>query len=324
MPSLRSASMSLHLAASLLILTSAGAAAGAFRDQSAGRPAARGREEGLDAPEAPGPFALPSGIAVRRDVEYGPAPRQRFDVYAPAHAQGAAVVFMVHGGGWAVGDKHAASVVANKAARWVPRGIVLISANYRMLPVADPIEQARDVARAVAAAQQQASSFGGDRAKFVLMGHSAGAHLVALLDASPALASHLDVTPWLGTVALDSAALDVPTVMQSRHLPLYDRAFGSSPEFWNTASPFRMLANGAAPVLAVCSTRRQLSCPEAHRFVARATSLGVRAAVLEEDLSHAEINERLGTEGAYTDAVEAFLKSLDPAFARAFAGAGSR
>ncbi|HKH90328.1 MAG TPA: alpha/beta hydrolase, partial [Gemmatimonadaceae bacterium] len=135
----------------------------------------------LVAPAAEG-RAVPPEVAVVRDVAYGADPKQRFDVYTPKGARNAPVVVMVHGGAWRIGDKRSRGVVGKKVARWSRDGIVVISVNYRMLPGTDPVEQARDVARALAVAQQRMSEWGGDAGKVVLMGHSAGAHLVALLD----------------------------------------------------------------------------------------------------------------------------------------------
>ncbi len=247
---------------------------------------------------------------IQRDVAYGPDARQRFDVYAPQQARGAPVIFMVHGGAWAFGDKGSETVVRNKAARWVPQGFVFISANYRMLPDAAPLEQARDVARALAAAQEQAASWGGDGARFILMGHSAGAHLVSLISAVPGIALDLGARPWLGTVELDSAALDVESIMRARHLRLYDRAFGRDPAGWAAASPLARLSRRGAPFLAVCSTRRRDSCPAARAFAAKARAFGTRANVLEENLTHRDINARLGEDGDYTRAVDAFLETL--------------
>jgi acetyl esterase/lipase len=264
--------------------------------------------------------AMAGPAALReRDVAYGSDPRQRFDVYALPQASRAPVIFMVHGGGWAYGDKGATAVVENKAARWVPAGFVFISVNYRMAPQIAPIEQARDLARALAAAQDKAAAWGGERSRFILMGHSAGAHLVALLNASPAIASQAGASPWIGTVALDGAAFDVPRIMQARHLPLFDRAFGSDPADWRAASPYHRLDKGGPPLLAVCSSQRRDSCMQAHRFAAKAATLGLRAAVLERDLSHRRINESLGEEGDYTNRVEAFMATLDPAVARLLA-----
>jgi len=257
--------------------------------------------------------ALPAAAAdtrIVRDVAYGPDARQRFDVYAPPEARGAPVIFFVHGGGWAFGDKSNRGVVHNKTARWLPRGFVFVSANYRMLPEADPLEQARDVARALAAAQAQAASWGGDPARFILMGHSAGAHLVALIASAPGIALDFGARPWLGTVELDSAALDVERIMRASHLRLYDRAFGNDPAYWAKASPLARLSAAGAPFLAVCSTRRADSCPAARDYAAKARALGTRASVLEENLSHRQINEELGEDNDYTRAVESFLDTL--------------
>ncbi|HET6765134.1 MAG TPA: alpha/beta hydrolase [Longimicrobiaceae bacterium] len=259
--------------------------------------------------------ALPAGTRMVRDVAYGRDPRQRFDVYAPRDARGAPVIFMVHGGGWSRGDKAMANVVRAKVARWVPRGFIVISTNYRMVPDADPVEQARDVARAVAAAQRQAAAWGGDRTRLVLMGHSAGAHLVALLSSDPALAAAQGAAPWLGTVVLDGGTMDVVETMEHRHFPLFDNAFGRDPAFWRAASPLHALKAGGPPVLLVCSSRRSDSCPQARAFAGRAAALGRRAQVLPENLSHTQVNATLGEQGAYTTAVERFLASLDPTVA---------
>ena len=264
----------------------------------------------------------PSGQAVAaaprvvRNVRFGPDIRQRFDVYAPPDAKGAPVIFMVHGGGWAYGDKSARGVTENKVARWVPRGFIVISTNYRMLPQADPLEQAKDVARSIAVAQQRVAEWGGDPAKFILMGHSAGAHLVMLLATSPSLTRDLPITPWLGVVSIESGALDIPEIMHEPHARLYDRAFGRDSAYWRAASPIDALAAPATPILLVCSIRRPASCHRSDRFAARADSLGVRVSVLREDLSHADADARLGLDPGYTGAVEAFLRSLDVGVAR--------
>lgn len=255
-------------------------------------------------------------MRVLHDIPYGPDARQRFDVYAPGDAQGAPVIFMVHGGGWSAGDKAARGVVQNKIARWVPRGFIVVSTNYRLLPTADPIVQARDVARALAMAQRRASSWGGDRNRFITMGHSAGGHLVALLAASPSLADQTPVTPPLGTVSLESGAFDVVAIMESRHPRLYDRAFGRERAFWVEASPYHVLASQGPPVLLVCSVRRGSSCAQAERFAARATSLGRRASILRENLTHADADRLVGTDSAYTAPIESFLRSLDAEVAR--------
>ena len=278
-------------------------------------PAVDAEEETLADSAGPAtPFTLPHGTRVEQDLAYGPDAAQRMDVYrspgAPGAGTRAPVILFVHGGAWRVGDKRHGNVVAHKVAHWLPRGTLFVSVNYRLLPQADPREQARDVARALALAQDKAAGWGADPARFVLMGHSAGAHLVALLAADRGLAAQQGARPWLGTVALDSAALDVVDIMQARHLRLYDRAFGSQPAFWREASPLHHLDGARAPLLLVCSSQRRASCPQARQFAERATALGSRAQVLPVDLSHAEINKTLGQPGRYTEAVDGFLQSL--------------
>lgn len=258
---------------------------------------------------------LPDGVRLAADIAYGGDPAQRLDAYVPARPNGDAVL-LVHGGGWRRGDKDNRKVVANKLAHWSAQGIVVVSVDYRMLPEADPLRQAGDVAAALAYAQRHAREWGADPSRFVLVGHSAGAHLVALLDADPALARAHGASPWRGTVALDSAALDVAAIMDSRHPSLYDDAFGTDPAYWRATSPTLRMSRDAHPILLVCSSERATSCGQARGFAAAAKPLGVRAEVLPEALSHGEINDRLGLPGAYTDAVDGFIASLSPASPR--------
>lgn len=297
----------------LLIPLTLEAAAGPLLDRLRERRAAAQQQGGEDDDGygEQGKARLPAGVTLSRDLPYGPGKDQRFDVYAPdkRSATPAPVVFMVHGGGWRRGDKAMQSVVENKVARWVTRGFIVVSANYRMLPGADVAQQAADVAKALAVAGQQAPGWGGDPNKFIMMGHSAGAHLVALIASSPAIAGS---ARWLGTVALDSAAMDVETVMQGKHYRLHDQAFGKDPAFWRQVSPYAALQGPGRPMLAVCSTRREEACAQAERYVGKASSLGTRASVLREDLSHKDINQTLGQESAYTRAVEDFMRSLLP------------
>lgn len=260
---------------------------------------------------------LPNGVQIIRDVSYGSDPRQRFDVYAPSHADHAPVIFMVHGGAWAFGDKTARGVVQNKVSHWVSQGFIFISVDYRMLPQSLPLAQAEDVAQALAYAQQHIAHWGGDPDAFVVMGHSAGAHLVSLLSTDTSIGKRYGVIPWLGTVSLDSAALNVVATMQSRHLPLYDRAFGNQSDDWMAASPYQQMHGRMVPFLAICSTRRRDSCPQAHSFVAKAVAFGTQASVVEEDLTHEQINEQLGLDSDYTRRVESFMRGLSPSMAHA-------
>lgn len=276
------------------------------------RKAQQSQDETLDDDSASeGQLPLPDGVLVERDIAYGSDKKQSFDVYIPQQAKGAPVIFMVHGGAWRLGDKSSRSVIEHKVARWVPKGFIFISTNYRMLPGTDPVAQAKDVARAIAVAQAKAESWGGDSNEFILMGHSAGAHLVALLSTDRTLSSDIVKKPWLGTVALDSAAYNIVQIMEKPHFRLYDEAFGSDKQYWKAASPFYALTKKTRPILAVCSSRRDDSTTQARQFAGKATSLGGTVIVLEKDFSHREINAFLGQDKAYTAEVESFMAGLD-------------
>jgi len=256
-----------------------------------------------------------AGAPTLSDIAYGPDPDQRYDFYRPTSSDPAPLILMVHGGGWRRGDKDMSRVVNNKVDRWLPRGIAFVSINYRMQPKAPPLEQARDVARALADVQRNWQKLGVDRSNIVLMGHSAGAHLIALLGARPELLAEAGAQAPRGYVLLDSGALDVPAIMYAGHFRLYDRAFGSNPADWTVASPTHHLQQATAPMLAVCSTRRDEACPQARAFIAKAQTVGTQAEILPLDKTHGEINQQLGDTSAYTVAVEGFLAKLSPQLA---------
>lgn len=258
----------------------------------------------------PGTLIVPPNAVEKADVSYGPDPAHRMDVYLPKEPKNAPVVFMVHGGAWMWGDKRHSRVVNNKAARWIEKGYVFISVNYRLSPATDPLGQVDDVAKALAMAQNEAPNWGADPKRFLVMGHSAGAHLVTMLAADPAFATARGVKPYLGTVALDSAAFDLVRIMERRHFRFYDRVFRDDPKYWKEASPLHRLKGKPAPFLAVCSSDRPESCRQAEAFVEKVNQLGGRAQTVPIAMSHAEINYELGRPGPYTDKVEGFMQSL--------------
>ena len=281
--------------AALLMLFQSAAESGPIRD------AIQTRRAGNDA-----------SVQIERNINYGADRKQQYDVYAPKGASNAPVIFMVHGGAWRIGSKSSDDVVKEKVARWVSQGFVFISVDYRLLPETNPLEQANDVARALAHAQNHAARYGADADQFILMGHSSGGHLVSLLTANPQRARALGARNWLGTVSLDSAALDVEAIMRAPHHSLYGDAFGETQNpLWREASPAAVLAADARPMLLICSsTRKQDSCAQAHNHVKRVQAIGGRAEVQEVALNHMDINATLGADSDYTRKVEQFMASL--------------
>ena len=256
----------------------------------------------------------------REDIAYGNAPRERLDVFLSKRRDPAApapVIVMVHGGGWCVGDKALSGVTKNKVDHWVPLGFVFVSVNYPMLPDGSAaLQQAAAVARAVAYVQKHAGEWGGDGKRVVLMGHSAGAHLVSLVNADARLRAQYDVKPVLGTVSLDSGATDVVEQLRKsmpRMHGRFEEAFGATEDGWIKSSPFHQLDATASPWLGVCSTARADDpCSQARAYADKSLKLGIKATVVPLDKPHGAINKDLGSPGAYTNAVDEFLASLDP------------
>ena len=111
---------------------------------------------------------------------YGADARQTLDIYRPK-APGAKplpLVVFVHGGRWSSGSKEEYRFVA---AGLASRGAVVVVPNYRLYPTVRMAEAADDLAHAVAYAQDHALALGADPRHVVLMGHSAGAQLAALV-----------------------------------------------------------------------------------------------------------------------------------------------
>ena len=258
-------------------------------------------------------FASSAGVEMLSDIAYGDSDQQVLDVYYPSiKKKDAPVIFMVHGGAWRIGDKASKAVVKNKVAHWVPKGFVFISVNYRMLPKVHPIEQANDIQKALLFSQRNIYKWGGAADKFILMGHSAGAHLVSLLS----VGNDAAIEPLLGAIALDSAAYDVELIMRSASPSrFYKKAFGKNPVYWRNASPYHKLNDKLFPFLAVCSSKRKDgSCSQAEKFVEKAKKYGSQAQLIPINFSHREINVKLGKEYCYTRSVDEFIKKLHPTF----------
>lgn len=258
-----------------------------------------------------------------QNIAYGVHERQRLDVYMPEGSKKAAsapVILMVHGGGWCVGDKALPSVVENKVSRWTARGFVFVSVNYPMIAQGyDALAQAREIAVATAYVQKHAAEWGGDGARVILMGHSAGAHLVSLVGASQNIRSAAGVERILGVVSIDAGAVDIAMQMPKVITPLktrYAEAFGTDPAKWAPMSPLQQLDATAAPWLGICaSTRPDEPCAQAAAYVEKSKSLGIPAQVLSLPMGHGKLNAALGQDSAYTKRVEAFMSALDPSVA---------
>ena len=129
----------------------------------------------LNAAVPHGPYELHDGIA------YGELPRQRLDVYVPAGtapAKGRPVIVFFYGGGWQSGERGEHRFVGEA---FTARGFVVVVPDYRVYPDAAYPAFMHDAAGALAWTKREIPRFGGDPKHVVVMGHSAGAHIAAML-----------------------------------------------------------------------------------------------------------------------------------------------
>ena len=266
--------------------------------------------------------AISSDIKILSDIAYGKDADQTLDVYMPADAKEAPVIFMVHGGAWMNwGDKADKSEVENKIAHWVKKGFIFISTNFRALPKVGPVMQAEDVGAALLFSQQKASEWGASSEKFILMGHSSGAHVVSLISANYKRFTGDDIKPLLGTISMDSSAYNIVGRLTPRKslLNFTKKDLAADPEYWQEASAFYALSNKIPPFLAICSIQSATACIESKKSLNKAKNLGSDTELIAVDLSHGEINSQLGKASCYTSDVDEFLKKLNPSIALMFA-----
>jgi len=233
---------------------------------------------------------------------YGADSLQTLDFWPAAHKGPAPLILFVHGGGWKRGDKDNATG-PYKVTHYTGEGYAFASVNYRLVPDATVEQQAQDIADALAKLLKQAKALDITPGKVVLMGHSAGAQLVALVGTDPrylrkAGLSYADIA---GVIPIDGAAYDVstqmadgPRIMQQT----YAQAFGTDPARQRALSPTMQAAAPNAPAFLLLHVQRPDGVRQAEALEAALRSAGTqveRKGFPGEGLrGHMEINRRLG------------------------------
>jgi acetyl esterase/lipase len=191
---------------------------------------------------------LAKTTVAKLNVAYGKDEKQTLDVYAPKGVKNTPVVIFVHGGEWTKGDK---AEVSFKPRFFNENGIVFISINYRLSPAVTHPAHVSDVAAAVRWVRDHAGDFGGAPDKVILMGHSAGCHLVALAALDPRYLAKEKLTPkdLRGVVAWSGGMYDLVDRAKGEGLyPKYIRqAFGDSEAAWRDASPVAHVGDAPMP-----------------------------------------------------------------------------
>jgi acetyl esterase/lipase len=246
---------------------------------------------------------------VKRNIPYAdPAhDRQTLDVYSPRGAKNLPVVFWIHGGGWETGDKASVQI---KPQSFVDKGCVFVSTNYRLLPDVDMATIIGDIAKSIRWVHDHIAEYGGDPERLLVMGHSAGAQLAALvsIDDRYLKAEGLSLGIIKGCVPVDGDTYDVPAIIEAEEtrrrvhdLPPpkfgHREKFGNDPAKHRDFSAVNHVAKGKSipPFLLLYVADHPYTSAQAQRLgnVLKAAGIPVTAFGAKET-THNKINADLG------------------------------
>ena len=152
------------------------------------------------------------------DAAYGPGETQVLDLFLPEGVVPAPVHVFIHGGYWQELSHKESAVMAQGL---TGRGIALAVVNYTLAPDATIAEMVGECRMALQWLRAHASDHGLDGARITASGHSAGAHLLAMvlvsepqacsIDAALLISGIYDLEPIRLTYVNDPLGLDPET-----------------------------------------------------------------------------------------------------------------
>jgi acetyl esterase/lipase len=180
---------------------------------------------------------------VVRDVPYGEAARQRLDVYRPnERTEPHPVVIFFYGGSWQGGEKDVYPFVADAL---TAKGFVTVIPDYRVYPEVKFPAFVDDGARVVRWVFDHAGEIGADPSRIYLMGHSAGAHIAALLVLDP---RHLERAGVERSSIRAMVGLSGPYDFLPFHSETFRTLFGPV-DGWPETQPINFVDGTAPPML---------------------------------------------------------------------------
>jgi len=255
-----------------------------------------------------------------RDIVYDKSAKDTqytsLDVYVNEPVEPSSPVMVwVHGGGLRMGDKASSKDLASKPEYFTSKlGYILVSVNYRLLPEGMYPTNVQDVADALAWVQNNIADFGGDPKQIFLMGHSAGAQLVAQVatDDTFLRKAGKDLSLLKGVVAIEGGYGVAPadgdtSKFEKNYGPQWQKALAAgNVKAGKNIPPFLLFhVKGGSPTVSDSEY-------QALGFAKALAGAGVRADVVSLDhVEHFGANEKLGVPGdVITVSVEKFLASV--------------
>jgi acetyl esterase/lipase len=214
-------------------------------------------------------------------------PRHRLDIYPPEGVDNFPCLMFVSGGGWSSGSKDWIAPVGTTLAA---QGIGVITVDHRLAPEVTYSQQVEDLAHAFAWIKKNIVTYGGDPARLIIGGHSAGGHLISLL-------------------AMDRRYLEAPgyhsgdisgVILVSAVLDVGDRFAESGGG--EAASPLNHVRAGLPPFLLLSASDDLPDLPEQAQVMARALRAeGVLVErVVIDNRDHFNIIHHIGSPGDVT------------------------
>lgn len=259
-----------------------------------------------------------------KDVAYAgqrSANSQKLDLYLPhisasKHRLSPVLVY-VHGGAWTRGDKNRLKLKQVEAYR--SKGIVVAALNYRLGPQNKFPDNINDLTTAAEWLSKNISRYGGDPQNMIIVGHSAGAHLIAMAEiehrnsnAPRAVQSH-----YKAIFAIDSASYDL-TVPSTGRLSRWInqqkyRTFGKRRRGLEAASPTMQVRKDGnySPFHLYATQTRSAAIASAREFETALKRSGnaVSTTVVKGGLSHADMNKAIfDQQSQIYNAIYRFLK----------------
>lgn len=224
-------------------------------------------------------------------IAYGPAPIEKLDIYRTARDNAPVIVF-IHGGAWRRGTAKGNSFAAEL---FVNAGLHFVVPDFSFVQDADDSLRtlANQVRRAIAWVYENAATFGGDRERLYLVGHSSGAHLSGVAVTTDWRADFGLPQDIIKAAALCSGMYDLhPVSLSSRreYVPFDDRLV-------RELSAQRHIDRLHAPLVVLYGT---LETPEFIRqscdFANAVQKAGKRAELIAApDYNHFELKETLAS-----------------------------
>lgn len=264
------------------------------------------------------PQVLVGGPVIRQSLSYGPAAQQRIELFTRARAGRAPLIVYVHGGGWSAGNPGAGSGGAEPE-HWTGKGYAYATIGYRLVPAATVEQQMDDLAAGIAMLRRQKSV---DRGRIILIGHSSGGHLAALLGTDPSylVKAGIPFDSLKAVVLLDAAAIDIAPIMAMTtggtigryYLP----AFGTDPARQSALSPMKQTEPPNAPAwLMLNDSNNMLAGLQDAQLAAALIGAGAKEASVQAitGTTHIRLNDEIGQpDNPATELIDAFLARTLP------------